>query len=110
MRPETEKRVEDLLNRAKAAKAELDEAKERFGSNGDQYLHQQIKQASVWLGDVEVHFVGQLREDRSPPRSLAEESNILAFAESHLNDITLPLVRTISEWSKTHGSKFQSIG
>ena len=110
MQPDTEKRVEGLKTRAKAAKAELDEARKRFGSNDDKYLHKQIRQVEFWLDDVERHFIAKLREDRSPPRSLAEESNILAHVDFHLNKLALPLVKNISEWSKTYGEKFQAIG
>jgi hypothetical protein len=110
MHPETEKRVEHLRSRIATATKELDEAKARFGSNSDEYLHARIRQAEFWLGDLETLFIAMVIEKRSPPKTLSEELWILQTAETDLANITTPLVKQISQWSTTYGDKFQAIG
>ena len=109
MLPETQKQVEDLRKRTKIAAAELEQAKQRFGSNNDEFLDSQIRLATNWLKDIETHFIAMLERNESPPRSLAEESGIIGHANFHLRESVLPLVTKISDWSRRFGPNFQSI-
>jgi hypothetical protein len=110
MLPETEKLVENIRHRTSAAKVDLEQAIKLFGDNDDKFLHDQIRLARFWLADVETDHLSMLKEDRFPPRTLADESLIVASAEIHLTDIALPMVAKICGWAKTYGSKFQAIG
>jgi hypothetical protein len=110
MYTETERYIEELRNRANAARRELDEAKALFGENDDEYLQSQIRQASFWLDDVETHFIAMLTESRSIPHTLTEESIIASGAEFHMNQVVSPFVKKIHDWAIRYGPNFQSIG
>jgi hypothetical protein len=110
MQPETETLVENIRNRTNEAKAELEAAINLFGDNDDKFLHEQIRLARFWLADVETDHLSMLKENRFPPRALADESLIVASAEIHLSDKAMPMVTKICGWAKTYGPKFRAVG
>jgi len=110
MQPATQKRVESIRSRTNAAKAELEDAVKLFGGNDDKFLHEQIKYARFWLGDIETDHLSMLKEDRFPPRTLADESQIVGLAELQLTTKALPRVAKISGWAKAYGPQFQAVG
>lgn len=107
MYTETEKRVEILRGRVKAAKDELDEAKERFGTNTDKILAQEISKYYGWLNDIETVYIRLLEADQSWMRTLAEELTIIEGAELDLQKVDIPGIQRISGWSESHGEKLE---
>lgn len=109
MHPETQYFVNELRKEVKSVRSELDNARQRFGDNKDEYLHQEIEKAYVWLDDVDAMFLNALDKDRIPPRSLVEEAQILKLADHHYRNIARTLVDKIREWSVTLGPAFTAI-
>jgi len=110
MRPETEKQVESLRQAVKAANEELNHVKTTLAGNDDKYINGLIRQASFWLDDVETFFIGMLREERMPPRTLAEESTIVSNAARHFDTVALPLVKNIRDLVARYGPTITSVG
>jgi hypothetical protein len=108
MLPETEAQVTAIRAAVKRSKDDLGEAKIRFGQNDDKHLAEQMKFAHFWLDDVELHL-SILSEDRFPPRTLAEESNVLVGARAQL-ETGLAQAKKVVAWSLQYGDKFQAIG
>ena len=60
-------------------------------------MRQLLLQASNSFDDVEVSFLGILRQERIPPRTLAEESWVLDQAEFVLERISISQLKVIQD-------------
>ena len=64
--------------------SETNEGEESGSGNTYKYMTQLLLQALNSFDDVEVSFLGILRQERIPPRTLAKEYRVLDQAESVL--------------------------
>jgi len=60
--------------------------------------------------DLEASFVGILKTDRTPPRTVAEESRVLDHAEFVLERIAVPQLKAIQDMVAKFGPKILSTG
>jgi len=110
MHTETTERVQAIQSEVLARKASLAELKVQLADDPDKYVKELLQQASNQFDDVEVLFLGILRDERVPPRTLAEESRVLDRAEFFLQRIAVPQLKAIQDMIAKFGPNVQSIG
>ena len=110
MHSETNERIQGIRSRVVAGKAEISGLKAQLEGNTDRYVNQLLQQASNWFDDVEVLWLGILKDERTPPRTVAEESRVLDYAEFFLERIAGPQLRAIQDIVAKFGLNVQSVG
>lgn len=104
---ETNDRIQRIQSKVLAGKASISDLNTQITDN---YVKQLLQQASNWFDDVEVHFLGNLRHERIPPRTLAEESRWLDEAEFFLERVAVSQLRAVQDMVAKFGANIQSIG
>jgi hypothetical protein len=102
--------MEGIRSRVLAGMASISDLKAQLAGNRDKYVNQLLQQTLNAFDDVEVLFIGILRDDRMPPRTLAEESRVLDHAEFVLERIAAPLLKAIQDMVAKFGPKILSVG
>ena len=108
MHSEMGEHMERIHSKVQIEKSMLSDLKAQLASNTDRYVNQLLRQASNWLNEVEVLYLGILKDERFPPRTLAEETRILDQADFLLEKVTIPQLRTIQEMVTQFGLSVQS--
>ncbi len=107
MHSETNDRAQRIRSKVLAGKASISDLNAQITDN---YVKQLLQQASNWFDDVEVHFLGNLQHERIPPRTLAEESRWLDYAEFFLERVAVPQLKAVQDMVAKFGPNIQSIG
>jgi hypothetical protein len=94
MHNETNECVQRLRSKVLTGIASLGELEAQLAGNADKYLNQLLQQASNWFDDVEVRL-GILKDNRMPPRNVAEELRVLDHAEFFLERVAEPQLKAI---------------
>jgi hypothetical protein len=93
-----------------AGKASISGLKAQLAGNTDKYVNQLLQLASNWFDDVEVLWLGILKDERTPPRTLAEESRVLDYTEFFLERFAVPQLKAIQDMVAKFGPNVQSVG
>jgi uncharacterized coiled-coil protein SlyX len=110
MHKQTAERIERLRSRASIAEASLSDLKEQLAANQDEWVNAQLKLAEGTLTDVEAFFIGTLKREEHPPRTLAQEAYILNHAEYHLEKVVLPQIKAIKDMVTKFGPSVRTFG
>ncbi len=86
--------------------ASISDLKAQLAGNKDKYVNQLLQQALNAFDDVEVSFVGILKDDQKPPRTLDEESRVLDHAEFVLERIAVPQLKAIQDKPQSSVRRF----
>jgi hypothetical protein len=79
------------------------------GRKADKYVNQLLQHTLIAFDDVEVAFIGILKDDRMPPRTCAEESRVLDHTEFVLEQVAVPQLTAIQEMVAKFGPKILSV-
>jgi hypothetical protein len=110
MHTETNERMERIRSDVRAGQAALSDLKTQLAANTDKYVNQILQLASNWFDDVETLFLGMLKQEQTPPRTLAEESRVLGSAEYFLHRMAIPQLKAIQKMVAKFGPSVRSIG
>ena len=97
MHSETNERLQIIRSEVAGGKTSISDLKTRLADNADRYINHVLQQGSNSFDDVELLFLGILKEERTPPRSLSEESRVLDHAEFLLERIAIPQLKAIQD-------------
>jgi hypothetical protein len=107
MHSETNDRIKRIQSKVLAGKASISDLNAQIT---DSYVKEMLQRASNWFDDVEVHFLRSIQHERTPLRTLAEESIWLDHAEFILERIAVPQLKAVRDMVAEFGPNIQSIG
>ena len=107
---QTAERVQRIKSRVLERKASVSNLKTQLSHNSDNHINPQLQQVSNWLDYAEVSFLGILKQERVPPRTLEDESWLLDQAEFFLERVVDQQLEAIQDMVAKFGPKAQSIG
>jgi hypothetical protein len=110
MYSESEKRRNRIQSRVREGKVALLELEATLAGNSDKHVNDLLRQASNWLNDVEVSFLGMLAKDQQPPRTIQQEAFILDHAEFFLERVAMLQVKSLQDLVAKFGPNLQSVG
>lgn len=97
MHQETAERLQRIRSKIQEGRAALAKLKVQLADNTDKQVNQLVQQASSRFDDIGVFFLGILKDERVPPRTLADESRVLDEAESFLERVAVEQLKTLQD-------------
>jgi hypothetical protein len=107
MHSQTNDRIQRIQSKVQAGRASISDLGAQITDN---YVKQMLQRASNWFDDVDVYFLGNIRDERTPGRTVAEESMWLDHAEFVLERIAFPQLKAVQDMVAKFGPNIQSIG